>query len=210
MKFRFSTALLILCLVIIIGLLAYFLGKKNGSVKIENIVTNEVLIKQISELSSLEVHGTASIKNSNLANDGSISDNLKRMFMENTVNISVPFIAKYGVNLQNEKITLLAQAKSISIHLPEPQLLSYELLLDKVNADTKQGWLSSFTSDNYNAVEASLYKQTRSQLQNNSTYKKQTEEKILSILKDYYKPTGYNLQVQFGNEAIFTDSILKL
>ncbi|MDE1191536.1 MAG: DUF4230 domain-containing protein [Arachidicoccus sp.] len=203
MKFRFSTAVLVLILVIIIGLLAYFLGKKNGSVKIENIATNEAFIKEISELSSLEIHGTATIKNTNIQNDGSISDNLKKIFLENTVNISVPYIAKYGVDLQQEKINLFPNGKIIAIHLPEPKLLSYELVLDMATGITKEGWFASTNTDYYNAIQASLYTQTKKQMESNNLHKKQTEDKIVSILKEYYKPLGYSVSVQFGdNENI--------
>lgn len=139
MKLRFSNTILILLFVLIIGTLAYLLGKKNGSVKIENIALNEVLIKEIAELSTLEIHGTATIKNTNLQNDGSLSDNLKKLFLENTVNISVPYVAKYGVDLQQQKITLVPNGKVIMIQLPEPVLISYELILDKTNFSTKEG-----------------------------------------------------------------------
>lgn len=210
MKFRFSTTILILLLVVIIGLLAYFLGKKNGSVKIENIALNESMIKEIAKLSTLEIRGTATIKNTNLQNDGSLSDNLKRLFLESTVNISVPYVAKYGVNMEQQKINLLPQGKVISIQLPEPELLSYELILNKASASTKEGWLNTLNSEYYNSVQASLYTQTKKQMQNNTIYKKRTEEKIIAILKNYYKPTGYSVNVSFGNKNIIaTDSVMK-
>lgn len=210
MKFRFSTTIQILFLVIIIGLLAYFLGKKNGSVRIEDIALNEAIIKEIAELSTLEIHGTATIKNTNLQNDGSLSDNLKKLFLENTVNIAVPYVAKYGVNLQQQKISLSSQGKTITIQLPEPELLSYELILDKASASTKEGWFNTMSNEYYNSVQASLYTQTRNQMQNNTIYKKRTEEKIINILKNYYKPTGYSVNVSFGNKNIITtDSSLQ-
>ena len=210
MKFRFSTAILVIVLAVIIGVLAYFLGKKNGSVKIENIALNEALVKEIAELSTLEVRGTATIKNTNLQNDGSLSDNLKKWFLENTVNISVPYIAKYGVNLQQQKINIIPQGKTVIIHLPEPQLLSYELVMDKENTITKEGWFITQNNNYYSSVQASLYTQTKNQMQNNTLYKQRTEEKIVAILQDYYRPVGYTVSVFFGDEhIIITDSTIK-
>lgn len=47
-------------------------------------------------------------------------------------------------------------------------------------------------------------------MQNSAIYKKRTEEKITDVLKNYYKPTGYNINVSFGSKnTAGADSILK-
>ncbi|MCH5599463.1 DUF4230 domain-containing protein [Niabella ginsengisoli] len=85
---------------------------------------NDVLIKQIAELSALEVQGNASIKSSNIKDDGSVSDNFKKLFMERTFNISVPYVAKYGINLNNQKINIEEKNKQVYIVLPNPSCLA--------------------------------------------------------------------------------------
>lgn len=190
--------LLLLTLVVIITVLAYFLGRKNGDITVQHIATNEVVIRQISELATLEAQGTASIKHSNILNDGSITDALKKIFVENTINISVPYIAKYGVDLSRQQVTIEEKDKTVYVHLPPVQLLSYELRMDKINSNSKEGLLLTQSHDAYNAVQQSLYIKTRKELESDTAHIAQAKEKIINILKQYYQPTGYEVNVSFG------------
>lgn len=198
-------ALLILLLVVMVAVLAYFLGRKNGTVTVDNIATNEVFIKQISELASLEAQGVATIKRTNILNDGSISDQLKKFFMENTINISVPYIAKYGINLNEEKIDIKEKDNSVIIYLPSPQLLSYELRMDKIQAVSEEGVLLTQSHDYYNVVQQSLYSKTRKEMENNATLIQQSKEKIIAILSQYYQPLHYKVQVIFSDSSTVFD-----
>lgn len=201
--------LLILFLIMVIGALAYFLGRKSGNVTVQNIATNDVIIKQIAELAGLEVQGTATIKHTNILNDGSFTDALKKVFVENTINISVPYIAKYGVDLQQQRVDIRQKNQTVTIHLPEPKLMSYELRMDKINASSKEGLLLTQNHDAYNAVQQSLYTKTRKELEGDATHISQAKEKIITILKQYYQPVGYKVNVSFGNETAI-QNILKL
>ena len=190
----------LLILVIIIGILAYFLGKKSNNIVIENIATNTTIIKQISELSSLEVQGNASIKSTNVQNDGSLTDNLRKLFMENTINITVPYIGKYGVDLEKQEIDVHEDNKKIIVSLPQPKLLSYEIKMNKVSFAANRGWLQPENTEHFSNLEQKLYEQSRKQLENNITYSNQAKDKIVKTLQAYYKPTGYTLEVYFADE----------
>lgn len=190
----------ILILVFIIGVLAYILGRNSKNVTVENIATNTHIIKQISELATLEVMGTASIKSTNVQNDGSFTDNVRKMFMENTIDISVPYIGKYGVNLEKQQLKIQEENKRIAIYLPRPTLLSYEIVLNKVSSSSNFGWLQPENNQRFSQVEQKLYEQSRNQLENNTSYVAQSKKKIAEILQSYYEPTGYVLDVYFGDE----------
>lgn len=187
-------------LAIVIAILAYLLGRKSQSVTIENIATNTTIIKQISELSTLEVQGNASIKSTNVQNDGTLTDNLKKMFMENTINITVPYIGKYGVNLEKQQIRIEEKNKKVIISLPMPALLSYEIKMNKIFSSSNQGWLQADNNEYFSKLEQKLYEQSRSQLEKNNTYIEQSKKKIVETLQDYYKPTGYEVEIYFDNE----------
>lgn len=187
-------------LALIIGVLAYLLGKKNASKTIDNIAMNRVLVQQIAELSSLEVQGNASIKSTNIQNDGTISDEFKKLFMERTLNITVPYVAKYGVDLGKQNINIEEKNKQVYVVLPDPQLLSYELRLDKVNAMTRKGLFETGNEEAYNKAVQKLYSQSRSQLENSPGYKQQAREKIRSIIESYYAPMNLKVEVRFTNE----------
>lgn len=190
----------LLILVVIIGVLAYFLGKKSNNVVIENIATNTAIIKQISELSSLEVQGNTTIKSTNVQNDGSLTDNLRKLFMENTINITVPYVGKYGVDLEKQEIDMHEENKKIIVSLPQPKLLSYEIRMNKVSFAANRGWLQPENTEHFSKLEQKLYEQSRKQLENNITYSNQAKDKIVKTLQEYYKPTGYQLEVYFADE----------
>lgn len=199
MNNRFSLFFISL-LIVSIAFLAYFLGKKNASKTIDNIVLNNVLIKQIAELSSLEVQGNASIKSSNITNDGSITDGLKKLFLERTFTISVPYIAKYGVNLEKQTINIEEKNKQVYIVLPNPVLLSYELRMDKMSSATRKGLFENSNEEAYSRIVQKLFAQSKAQLENNTSYQQQSQQKIRKIIENYYAPLNFNVEVQFKNE----------
>ena len=194
---KIATPLILLLLVAGIAILAYMLGRKNGNVTIENVATNNTIITQIAELSSLEVQGIATIKSTNLLNDGSLTDQMRKLLIENTINISVPYIAKYGVDLSGQAISVKEKDKVVQISLPEPGLLSYELRIDKADASIRKGWLLQASEAQYNEIQKRLYHQSRAQMEQNIAYKEQCIAKIRAILNDYYRPLQYKVELQF-------------
>lgn len=195
--------LILAILILGIGFFAYFMGRQSGTVKITHIATNELLIKQIAELSSLEVQGNAQISQTNLTNDGSWTDAVRKLFIENTINISIPYIAKYGVSMDSNDLKITQKDKLVSIQLPEPKLLSFEMRLDKANSSSTQGWMQSQNNALYNQVQQKLYLQSRTEMEQSIKNKEKAKEKIIAILKSYYQPLGYQVEVQFGDAQSF-------
>lgn len=183
-----------------IGILAYLLGKKNGTKTTERVALNAVFVQEIAELASLEVQGTATIKTTNIANDGSIADAVKKMFAERTATISIPYVAKYGVVLKGQQLTIEEKNKQVLIVMPAPQLLSYELRMDRADAMMRRGMLESPDEDYYASVEKQLYTSSRKQMEANTTYTDQSKNKIRKILEQYYAPMQFKVIVTFKDE----------
>lgn len=62
-----------------IGLLIFWLGKRSGTrIVSQEVISNSLIVKEIAELASLDVQGNASIKRSNIENSGNWTDNLKK------------------------------------------------------------------------------------------------------------------------------------
>ena len=75
-----SSTIIIILLVALCAAM-YFLGKRNGTTEIKaTILNNTQLVKQIAELSSLEVTGSTTAKISNATGDGGVWDNMKKLF----------------------------------------------------------------------------------------------------------------------------------
>ncbi len=184
----------------IIGI--FMLGRCSGSKNVnQQVLSNSLIVKEIAELASLEVQGNASIKRSNVANSGEWTDNLKKVFAENTVWVTVPYTAKYGVDVNDQNFSVSQKDKLITVSLPAPSLLSYELRLNQMETANRKGWLMSADDETYTDVQKKLYETSRSQLQNNGQYIEQSKEKIRKIIATYYSPLQYEVQVKFGNEA---------
>jgi len=193
-------ALLFILLLII---LVFWLGKRFGSKSVsQNIITNSLIVKEIAELASLEVQGVASIKSSNIESSGEWTDNLKKAFLENTIWVSIPYHAKYGVDINEKNFQVEVTDKKILVQLPAPHLLSYELKVDKMETSNRKGWLQFQDDETYTEVQKKLYQTSRAQLENNPMHLQQSREKIQKIIAQYYQPflQDHTLEVKFGNE----------
>ena len=189
----------IFILAIVLAVMAYFLGKKNGAVTTERLISNTTFLKNIAELSTLEANGSANITSTNILDDGTLTDMMKKLFSEKTIKISVPFTAKYGVSLKNQNIRVNHKDSGVTIFLPEPELLSYELRLDKMDATVRKGLLQSIDEQTLNSLEGKLYSQSRQQMAGNDFYKQEAKNKVQKILEEYFAPLDYNVKLVFDN-----------
>lgn len=183
--------------------LIFWLGKRFGSKNVnQQIISNSLIVKEIAELASLEVQGVANIKESNIDNSGDWSDNLKKAFLENTVWVTVPYTAKYGVDINEKNFSVKVNDKKIVVELPAPHLLSYELRVDKMETANRKGWLLFQDDETYTAVQKKLYQTNRSQMEANNVYMQQSKDKIRKIIGQYYAPftPDHQLEIRFSDE----------
>ncbi len=193
-----KNSFLLLFLILLCIIAFYFLGKKNGSNNIKtDIVQNVALIKEIAELGALEVSGFTKLKSSNLEPESGVISRLKNYFGENTLNISIPFEAKYGVDMSDQKLIINTKDSTAIIYLPDCKLLSLQLRLDKAEAMSKTGVFRNATIEEYLAAQKNLYVNVNTTLQNNESYKKMARNHISFILQKYYAPLGYKVDCRF-------------
>ncbi|GEP89576.1 Protein of unknown function [Chitinophaga terrae (ex Kim and Jung 2007)] len=187
-----------------IGLLIFWLGKRSGTrIVSQEVISNSLIVKEIAELASLDVQGNASIKRSNIENSGNWTDNLKKTFLENTVWITIPYQAKYGVNIDDQHFKVSVNDKKIVIELPAPRLLSYELKIDKMETSNRKGWFLFQDDETYTDVQKSLYRTSRQQLENNPTYIQQSKDRIRKVMEQYYAPflKDHTLEIRYVGES---------
>jgi len=195
---------LIIGLLIIIALVftGYELGHRMGRMDVQSeIIQNYSFVRDIAELASLEVDGVTSFNATNLANDGSFTDAMRKMFTEQTVHLSVPYTAKFGVDLKDSTMRIIRRDSIIEIHLPEPRLLSYELRLDRLDASNHSGLFNSASPELYTGFQKQLYQEGRSQLESNTVYRKQTTTGISHLLERYFKSAGITAICIFDQPA---------
>jgi len=199
MRSNFITVFLIL----LVATGFYFLGKKNGSGQTKtDVVQNVALIKEIAQLASLEVNGETKIKITNRGNENGVWNNFKNYFTENTLQLSVPYEAKYGVDMSNQKIIVDTKSGVATIYLPACKLMSLQLRLDKLESMSQTGIFNTVTLDDFVKAQKSLYTAVSGTLENNNPYLKLAEDNISSTLSKYYQPLGFKVKCVFGNRTI--------
>lgn len=193
--------------VVIIGLLLlaigfYLLGKRSSSNQTKTtIIKNEAFIKEIAELGALSVGGTATVKESNKEDNTGMYAELKNIFIEKTLNISIPYEAKYGVDMQSQAILIDTKAKQVTVYFPQVKLLSLQLHLNNLEAIGKTGWLNNISLDDFVKVEKVLYNATLKDLEHNGANKKLAENHIRNIVQKYYQPLGLSVNCVFTENA---------
>lgn len=183
---RYLFWLVIIAAAIFIGysIAKFFIPRQNNT----QLIDNYSFVKEIAELASLEIKGTTTLTSSNLANDGSFGDELRRVFMERTVRLSAPYTAKYGVNLEDSSLRIVRSDSVIKVYLPPPQLLSYEMHIDRLEASNKKGWLLFENDEAYTAFQKKMYREGRQKLETNEVFLKRSRDKICDIIQKYFVP----------------------
>ena len=207
MTFMTQTFKLIIGLIVIMALifLGYNFGLRTGrdAVRTE-LIENYSFVRHIAELASLEVDGVTTLSSTNLINDGSISDRLKKIFAEQTVHLAVPYAAKFGVDLKDSTLQILRKDSLIEIHLPPAKLLSFELRVDRMDLSNRAGLLSATGPDLYTDFQKQLYLESRAQLAQNNSYLLQTEQGIRNLMQEYFRAIGFSVRCVFGKRMQLT------
>lgn len=185
-------------LILLAALAFYRLGKNASNRTSVNIVQNVELIKEIAELGSLDVKGTTRLKMTNKADNPGLWNKFRDYFAENTLLLTIPYEAKYGVDMANRQLKIDTKEKSVIIFLPECKLLSLQLRLDQVEAISKTGLLSSISIDDYVKAQKQLYEEGNANLGGDAKLIKLAEEHIRFIIEKYYKPMGFTVECRFG------------
>ena len=185
-------------LILLVAVAFYFLGRNNGKSDVATtLVQNVAMVKQIAELGALNVSGTSNIKISNKGNETGTWDKFKNYFAENTLQVNVPYDAKYGVDLSNEKMNIDTKNGTIRISLPHCKLLSMQLKLDKMETMAQTGMFASASMNDLVKAQKELYNQALTQLEQNTNYIKIAEKHTQEVFTNYYKPLGYKVECLF-------------
>lgn len=192
---------LVIVLVLIIAAAFYWIGKKEGAGQTKTeIAENIAVVKQIAELAALNVTGTTDLKISNKGGDATW-DKFKNYFVENTLMLSLPFEAKFGVDLSNHEMKVDTKKSKITLYLPDCKLLSFQLRIDKMQTMSETGIFTSASMDDFVKAQKQLYREAEAKLQKNPSYIKLARENIKSVLSSYYSPLGYEVECVFAGTA---------
>lgn len=192
---------LVLLLSILLAVACYFLGKQQGGNVIQQQVVNNIqLVKEIAALATLKVEGNTTVKISNFNNQSNDwITSVKKYFSENTLQITIPYSAIYGVKIDSQQINISSSNKTIEIKLPKASLMSVQLQLDKLSTMNQTGIFRSTSLDNFATAQKQLYDEVQNSLQNNAAYIQQSQEGVRKIIQQFYQPLGYTVNINFKN-----------
>ena len=193
-----NSAVLIFLILLVAGAF-YFIGKKSGSANAKTtMVENVDMIKLIAELGALDVSGSINLKISNKGEEQGSWDKLKNFLGENTLQVTLPYDAKFGVDLNNQKMNIDTKAGKAVIYLPHCKLISLQLKLDRMETMTQTGIFTRSSMDDLVKAQKKLYAETLANVEKNPKYIKLAEDHITTVLNNYYKPLGYTIECRFG------------
>ena len=190
----------VIVLVLLIAFSFYLLGKKNGASNTKiSLVENVEMIKQIAELAALDVTGNVKLKISNKEDIDGTWGKFKNYFTENTLLVTLPYEAKFGIDMSNQKMNIDTKAATVVIRLPHSKLLSLQLKMDRMETMSQTGIFTNASMDDLVNAQKKLYAQALLNIENNAEYIKMAEKHIAEILSNYYKPLGFTVTCIFEN-----------
>jgi hypothetical protein len=197
MKKGILIAIAILLLLFAVYKVAFEWGKDAGK---STFIQHYEIVKDIAELGALEVDGVAKYKVTNKEEATTWSALINNIAFEKTVALDIPYIAKFGIDLNKDTFNITNREKSITVRLPEPILLSLEMKLDKVGNMQKSGLLVAEDSELYLKAQKELYLKTRTELEQSADKKERAKASLRKIFTKYFAPAGKEVVVVFGNE----------
>lgn len=189
-------------LIILVAVAFYFLGKKNGKSETKISVTENVaVIKLIAEMSALDVSGNIGLKISNKGEEEGGWDRFKNYLAENTLQVSIPFTAKFGVDMKDQKMNIDTKSGTATVYLPHCKLLSLQLKMDAMETMSQTGIFTHASMDDLVKAQKKLYAEALKKTEGNPGYIKLAENHISTIMNSYYAPLGYKVKCVFGGNA---------
>ena len=180
----------LLIILLIGGILGFYLGHQSEKESVENYTNHTDIIREIAELSTLEVKGIASLTQTNVT-DGSIWNSISNYSGEKTIMLNIPYTAKFGCKLADTNVLVkdLGDNK-VNITLKNPELLSYEMRLDNMRQLSKNGLFVLSQDDKFAKPQKKLYKETRIKLMQNKEHIASAKTKIEAVLSRLLKANG--------------------
>ena len=101
---------------LLLGGAGFYVGYISSKNKTEQkFIQNYESVKNIAELGSLEVRGVSKSETKSNTEDNTIVDVFEKTFFEKMIKIEIPYVAKYGVSMNNQDVAVRENTKDNSI-----------------------------------------------------------------------------------------------
>jgi hypothetical protein len=191
---------LLWALLIVGAVVGFIIGRQAGKSDLRSeMIDQPELVKEIAELCVFEVDGTARLTESNTDLSRTFWNDMGDFFGERTLQLDVPYQAKYGVDLAKSDIKISGEKKKVKITLEKPALKSLELRMDRMQEFSKNGLLVFQKDNRLKLPLQKLYAETKAKLANKAEYRVKSQELIELQLQKFYTKLGVELTVSWVN-----------
>jgi hypothetical protein len=188
-----------LVILVLLSMLAiFFIGQKTGAKNVRtSFFTHIDMVKEIAELGTLEVKGVANVNITNVSEDNTWFSFIKKTLIEKTINLSMPYTAKYGVDMQSNVFNIVEKETEIEITMPPAKLISFEAHLDQKQGMIQKGYFIFPDENAFKEAEQKLYTENKAKLETNKEHLQKAENKVSEIMQKYFKPFNKTVKVVF-------------
>lgn len=182
------------------ALIGFLLGKWNGKTSARADFADHVeIVKDIAELAVLEIDGMARLTESNSSMERNFWNDLSDFFGERTLQLDVPYQAKFGVDLAKSDLKIVREKGEVRITMEKPDLKSFELRLDRLKEFSRNGAFVFQKDNRLKLPLQKLYTETRKKLQNKDEYRLQSQAKIEQVMQHYYDGLDLKVKIKWVN-----------
>ncbi len=186
--------ILVLLLIAILTTAGVVIGFIKGAEKVRNgLVANFPTVKNLVQGTTVEFDSVISVSITK-QDDEALFNLLNTDSKAETVSFSIPYYARYGVDLTVRNFRLFRNEETVEVWLPDTKLQYCELKFDRMILNEKA------TSNMTSAVRGKLYEFIIPVLEKNKINRKISKTATVKALMFYFMPYKFDLKVYIAEE----------
>lgn len=186
--------ILVIILLAILTTAGAVLGYIKGAEKVRNgLVANFPTVKNLVQGTTVEFDSVISVSLTT-ADDETLFNLLNTDSKADSVSFSIPYYARYGVDLTVRNFRLFRNEETVEVWLPDTKLQYCELKFDRMLLNGKT------TSNCTATLRTKLYEYIIPLLEKNKTNRKISKTATVKTLMYYFMPYKFELKVYIAEE----------
>ncbi len=186
--------ILVITLIAILTTAGVVIGFIKGADKVRNgLIANYPTVKNLVQGTTVEFDSVISVSLTK-ADDETLFNLLNTDSKADSVSFSIPYYARYGVDVTVRNFRLFRKEETVEVWLPDTKLQYCELKFDRMILNGKAA------SNNSAIVRAKLYEYLIPVLEKNKINRKVSKTATVKALMYYFMPYKFDLKVYIAEE----------
>lgn len=190
--------ILVIILIAILTTAGVVIGFIKGADKVRNgLVANFPTVKNLVQGTTVEFDSVISVSLTK-TDDETLFNLLNTDSKTDSVSFSIPYYARYGVDLTVRNFRLFRNEETVEVWLPDTKLQYCELKFDRMILNGKATTI--FKADNSSVARSKLYEYLIPVLGKNKINRKISKTATVKTLMYYFMPYKFDLKVYIAEE----------